>query len=165
MSPQWNSGAVAILVGIVLLLSPLYLPVGPDDDEVRYVHAVYDVTDPSVDGVPYEELSPAEQAAFDEAYAAGRLTFADPDRRVEGLSYDGDFRYVERNGNVYEFRVDTVPAGGDLLFFQELFLIPTLTLLGLCFLAVGSYSMFVRPIGRFGGGGDDGRDGAPRREA
>lgn len=164
MSPQWNTGAVAILVGIGLLLCPLYLPIGPADDEVRYVHAVYDVDDPSVDAVSYEELSPAEQAAFDEAYAAGRLTFADPDKRVEGLSYAGDFRYVERGGKVYEFRVDTVPASGDLVLFQELFLIPTLLLLGICCLAIGGYSTLVRPVGRFGGGGDgpDGPDGPDR---
>lgn len=138
-------GVAALLVGALFLLNPLYLPLGvaDADGETRYVHTVEKASGPTDGATPYEELSDAEKAAFDEARENDRVTFSDPDRKLDGYNYGGgDMLYVEYEGTVYQFSTSTATAGGDLVLFQDLFLSPTLFIFGLVSAFGGGYLLY-----------------------
>lgn len=138
-------GVAALLVGALFLLNPLYLPLGVADanGETQYIHTVDEASGPTDGATPYEELSDAEKAAFDHARENDRVTFTDPDRKLDGYNYaGGDMLYVEHEGTVYQFRTDTTEAGGDLVLFQNLFLSPTLFIFGLVSALGGGYLLW-----------------------
>lgn len=74
-----------------------------------FAHTVRKVSSPSADPVPYETLSDAKRAAFDEALGVGRVAFPNPNKRLDDVAYErGERWYVVLDGTVYEFRTSVV---------------------------------------------------------
>lgn len=79
------------------------------ESPLGFAHAVREVSSPSADPIPYEMLSDARRAAFDEALGVGRVAFPDPKKRLDGVSYEREERwYVARDGAVYEFQTSVI---------------------------------------------------------
>ncbi|GAB7009172.1 hypothetical protein [Halorubrum trueperi] len=153
-------GIVGLLVvGILLLANPLYLPVAVGEPDPAYTHTVQPVAGDSpiagievgetgerdaaaaVDSedavVGYADLDPDAREAFDRAQETeGGFGVEDPAARVGSLSYPTEPRLghglliVDRGGDRYEFWTRTVEREPGAVIAQRVVLQPVAFLAG-----------------------------------
>ncbi len=149
-----------VVVGLVLMANPLYLPVALGDPTHVYTHVVQpvgpDTPGSGEDVVDRSDLDADARTAFDRAFEAGDGGFVvdDPDERVASLSYPteptpGDgLLIVAHEDDRYEFWTRTVEREPFPVVAQRVFVQPAAFLIG--FLAiVGAVAVTIR--GRPGG--------------
>ena len=154
------AAAALLVVGVLLMANPLFLPVSVGEPDPAYTHTVQPVSEGSVAGfespaagaangsnasdavVAYADLDAGARAAFDRARDApeGGFGVEDPNERVDSLAYPTDptpgdgLLIIERDGARYEFWTRTVEREPSAVVAQRVLLQPAAFLGG--FLAV-----------------------------
>lgn len=143
--------AVLVVIGVLLMANPLYLPVMVGEPDPAYTHTVQPVEDgslgASVDAdeselaastIDYEDLDPDAREAFDRALDAPEDGFGveDPEDRVDSLSYPTDptlgngLFIVVYEDERYEFWTRTVERDPPAVLIQRAVVQPVAFLAG-----------------------------------
>lgn len=134
---------VLVILGLVLMANPLYLPVAVGEPTHVYTHVVQPVgpdTPASDDGdvVDRADLDADAREAFDRALEAedGGFVLEDPDARPSSLSYPTDptpgdgLLIVAHEGERYEFWTRTVERDPGPVVAQRVVVQPIAFLVG-----------------------------------
>ncbi|WP_258302527.1 hypothetical protein [Haloferax larsenii] len=150
-----------VAVAVVFFAGAAAMPIVDTSRDIDYAVEVHPATDGTVDGlsysesdvVPYDDLSPAAQRAFDRARAASNNTYVvdDENQTAPDLHYATDhidvghgLYPVRYEGDVYSLRADQIGGGIDVGALVQLYLLrPVLAGLGLVSGLFGAY-YFVR---------------------
>ncbi|WP_058365116.1 hypothetical protein [Haloparvum sedimenti] len=133
---------VLVLLGVALMLNPLYLPVSDGSGAERYVHNVAPAEgtlgEDAPEAVAYEDLDPAVREAFDRARAADENVWVtgDPDERVDALAYPrspnatSGLTVVADGGTEYALWTYTTEPEPQAVVAQRVLVQPGLFLIG-----------------------------------
>ncbi len=150
-----------VLLGVTLMVNPLYLPVTDGGAAERYVHNVAPADDAlgedAPEAVAYESLDPAVREAFDRARGTDENVWAteDPDARVDALAYprspnaSSGLTVVAYEGTEYALWSYTTEAEPRSVVAQRVLVQPGLFLIGF-FAVLGAVALAFS--GRLGDG-------------
>lgn len=148
-----------VLLGVGLMVNPLYLPIADEATAEQYVHNVAPADDAlgedAPEAVAYEDLDPAVREAFDRARTTDENVWVtgDPDARVDALAYprspnaSSGLRVVVYEGSEYALWTYTTEAEPRSVVAQRVLVQPGLFLLGF-FAVLGAVALALR--GRLG---------------